>query len=73
MELEIVKMNNNNNNKKETLNDVLKEVGAIFIRKNKHEIWRLPNNKIIAISSTSSDINFEKVNIRLIRKLMKEV
>lgn len=53
-----------------SLKDALKQVNAEFIRRNKHEIWKLPNGRIMAISTTSSDNYFEAVNVRLIEKLM---
>lgn len=51
------------------LKQKLKEVGAVFIRRNKHEIWRLPNGKTLTISASASDCNWERENIRLINKL----
>jgi len=60
------------NRKNKKLINKLNEVGAVFVRRNKHEIWRLPNGKTLTISSSSSDRNWEKENIRLINKYVAE-
>lgn len=61
-----------NKNKQLKLIDVLKENNAILVRRNKHEIWKLPNGKTFTVSTTSSDRNVEKVQIRLLNKLLTQ-
>lgn len=57
-------------NKKLTVKEILKLDNAEFLRRNKHEVWKLSNGKIITIATTASDRNVERVNLRLIKKLL---
>lgn len=50
--------------------EILKNNNAILVRNKKHEIWKLPNGKIFTLSTTSSDRNVEKVQLRLLNKLL---
>lgn len=63
-------MKNNKNKKRLKFKDILKLENANLVRSNKHEIWHLPNGKIMTVSKTSSDNYFEKVNIQLLNKLL---
>lgn len=54
----------------QTIESLLKKDGAVLIRNKKHQIWKLSNNKTLVISNSSSDINYQKQNIRLFHKLM---
>ena len=56
--------------KKITVKQALKQVNAIFVRKNKHEVWRLPNNQKLTLSVNNRNKHWEESNIKLIEKLM---
>lgn len=62
-------MKNNKNNKKLKFNEILKRENAKLVRNNKHQIWYLSNGKIMTVSRSSSDRQFEKVNIQLFNRL----
>lgn len=55
---------------KERVDQLLKEHGAILVRKRKHEIWRLPNGRNFVRASTSSDKNSEYNNYSDLRKTL---
>ncbi len=56
--------------KNKNIKQALKEVGAIFLRRNKHEVWKLPNGKRFTISTSSSDRNAQKEQFSLLYKLL---
>lgn len=44
-------------NRNKELNKLIKKYNLIFVRRNKHLVYKLPNNKSIFISGTPSDSN----------------
>lgn len=50
--------------------EVLKSIGAVFKRKKKHEIWELPNGKVLSCSSTPSDCRADENALRDLRRMM---
>jgi len=46
----------------------LKEIGAKFVRKKKHEIWRLPNGRTVILSASPSDVHANSMQLRDIRR-----
>lgn len=58
-------------NKKLKIIEALTNCGAILIRSNKHEVWKLTNGKVFTIGKTPGDRNAEKVQLRLLNKLLQ--
>ena len=58
------------NRKNVSPRDMLKGIGAKHIRTGKHEVWRLPNNRTVVLSSTPSDRHAEQNQIRDIKREM---
>lgn len=56
--------------KKLSVKEILKLEHAILLRRNRHEVWQLPNGKLITLATSASDANVERVQIRLINKLL---
>lgn len=50
--------------------ELLKEHGAVLIRKKKHEVWRLPNGKNFVIAQSASDYRAEMNNLSDLRKML---
>jgi len=58
--------------KREDARELLKSVGAVFERKHKHEIWRLPNRKIVVVAGTPGDTNANVQTCRMIRRMLRD-
>lgn len=52
------------------VDELLKESGAVLIRRKKHEIWRLPNGKNFVRSKTPSSRNTDKNSFSDLRNLL---
>lgn len=57
--------------KKDEVHELLEELGARFLRKNKHEFWMLPSGDRVAVSCTPSDHRSNKNKLAEIKRLMK--
>lgn len=53
-----------------TIEQLLKEDGAVLLRSKKHYVWKLSNGKRLVISNSASDKNYQRQNIRLFYKLL---
>lgn len=52
------------------IEQLLKESGAVLVRRKKHEVWRLPNGKIFVRSKTPSSRNTDKKSYSDLRNLL---
>ena len=50
----------------------LEDAGAVYIRKNKHHIFRLSNGRTVSISATTSDHRAVQNQLRDIRRGVNE-
>ena len=51
------------------LAEVLKEIGAVLIRKKKHLVYQLPNGRRVAVSNSPSDKHAANQAIRQLRRV----
>lgn len=56
--------------KYEKTDKLLKQINACLVRKNKHEVWRLPNGKMFIKACTPSDINADNNSFRRLNNLL---
>jgi hypothetical protein len=54
------------------LKKMLKDSGAVLVRRKRHAIWRLPNGKNFVAPKTPSDHRVAQNNIRDLNKLLSE-
>lgn len=52
--------------------EVLKDIKAVMLRKNKHEVWKLPNGAIITLSVTPRCTSAKRNQIADIKRLMNQ-